>query len=177
MHEHADIDEQWLSRRYYGGDLSEEAERQLHLAAATYADGAAALAALERAAEIAPGHPAVDLGFYKFHFYKHRLGDALGYADKMILHGLKRLGLHNRDWRTLDPEDAEFTGLEADPRFLLFALVARGYLLLRLGRYDEGRDCLAKVAALDPDDRLGAARLIAVADGRLFDDESGGAAA
>jgi hypothetical protein len=44
----AELDETWLSRRYYGGDLPAEAERCLHLAAAHFADAA-------------PGHRLLDL--------------------------------------------------------------------------------------------------------------------
>lgn len=159
----AEVDDAWLSRRYYGGDLPEEAERLLHLAAANYADTALAERYLREASEAAPGHRAVDLGFYKFHFYKHNLAEACGYAEKMILHGLKNLNLHNRDWRSLTSEDAAFEEIEAAPRFLLFSLVARGYLALRLGDPETGTAYLGKVAELDPEDRMGARRLLVVA--------------
>lgn len=159
----AEVDESWLSRRYYGGDLSPDAERLLHLAAANYADDVAAEGFLAQAAELAPDHRAVDLGFYKFHFYKHNLTAALGYAERMIVHALKALHLHNRDWRTLDETDAAFAEIEPAPRFLLFSLTARGYLLLRLGEMDGAQETLGKVAELDPKDRFGARRLLAVA--------------
>src|SRR4051812_26466108 len=50
-----DMDEAFLSRRYYGGDLPAEAERALHAAALSYADDRAAEAFLARAAALAPG--------------------------------------------------------------------------------------------------------------------------
>lgn len=175
----AEVDESWLSRRYYGGDLSPDAERLLHLAAANYADDVAAEGFLAQAAELAPDHRAVDLGFYKFHFYKHNLTAALGYAERMIVHALKALHLHNRDWRTLDETDAAFAEIEPAPRFLLFSLTARGYLLLRLGEMDDAQETLGKVAELDPKDRFGARRLLAVAAkaGRDEDDEEDGVVA
>ena len=40
----SDIEDEWLSRRYYGGDLPAEAERQLHLAGRHYCDDALAVA-------------------------------------------------------------------------------------------------------------------------------------
>ena len=60
------------------------------------------------------------------------------------------------------PGDAAFTSLDPEPRMVLFALVANGYVLARLGRVEEGREALLKVADLDPEDRMGARRLLAV---------------
>ncbi|WP_247873361.1 hypothetical protein [Azospirillum sp. TSH64] len=165
------MDEDWLARRYYGGDLPPEAERCLHLAAASYADSEAALVHLARAAEVAPGHRLVDLGHYKFHFYKANLGPALVYGERMLGHAMAALGVNHTDWRSITPATADFRGLEPAPRLFLFALVAIGYLLLRTGRLDAGREALGKVCDLDPDDRFGAARLIAVADRREHEDE------
>ena len=34
----SDIEDDWLSRRYYGGDLPAQAERELHLAGKHYPD-------------------------------------------------------------------------------------------------------------------------------------------
>lgn len=167
----AEVDESWLSRRYYGGDLPPDAERLLHLAAANYADTIAAEGYLAQAAELAPNHRAVDLGFYKFHFYKHNLTAALGYSERMIVHALKALNLHNRNWRDLTPDEAAFDDIDPAARFLLFSLTARGYLLLRLGDMDDARATLGKVAELDAADRLGARRLLAVADRAGQDDD------
>ncbi len=161
-----EVDEDWLARRYYGGDLPPEAERCLHLAAANYADSACALRHLADAEAAAPGHRLVDLGHYKFHFYKANLDDALVYGERMLGHAMAAIGLNHSDWRAVTPAAADFSGLEAPPRLFLFALLAIGYLNLRRGRMAEGREALAKVCALDPDDRFGAARLLAVADQR-----------
>ena len=168
-----EVDERWLTRRYYGGDLPPEAERLLHLAAASYSDGDAALTHLAQAAAIAPGHRAVDLGHYKFHFYKANLDQALVYGERMLGHAMAAIGLNHADWRVVSRDHADFTGLEPAPRLFLFALNAVGYLLLRLGRIAEGREALTKVKDLDPKDKLGAARLLAVADrhGREEDDQ------
>ncbi|MGQ9371365.1 hypothetical protein [Azospirillum sp. ST 5-10] len=169
----ADVDETWLDRCYYGGDLPAEAERCLHLAAACYADTAAAEAHLAAAARRAPGHRLVDLGHYKFHFYKANLDTALHYGRRLLGHALAGLGVNDPDWRAVTPATADFRGLDPAPRFFLFALTAVGYLLLRLGRLEEGREALAAVAALDPADRMGARRLVAVADGHGRPEEEG----
>ncbi|HEY0885539.1 MAG TPA: hypothetical protein VGE20_09680 [Ramlibacter sp.] len=160
----AELDESWIGRRYYGGDLPAEAERCLHLAAASYADTRAAQAHLARAAELAPGHRLVDLGHYKFHFYKANLDTALLYGERMVGHALAALGRNDADWRAVTSTSADFASLDTPPRFFLFALTAVGYLLLRLGRLDEGREALAKVLDLDTANRMGADRLLAVAD-------------
>jgi len=167
-----EVDEGWLNRRYYGGDLPPEAERLLHLAAASYADGDAAQGYLAQAAALAPGHRLVDLGHYKFHFYKANLDEALVYGERMLGHAMAAIGLNHADWRAVGPDHADFQGLEPAPRLFLFALTAVGYLLLRLGRLAEGCCALAKVRDLDPKDRFGAARLLDVADrhGREDDD-------
>lgn len=159
-----EVDESWLARRYYGGDLPPDAERLLHLAAASYSDGDAAEAYLAQAAAIAPGHRLVDLGHYKFHFYKANLDLALDYGERMLGHAMAAIGLNHTDWRTVTRDHADFTGLEPAPRLFLFSLTAIGYLLLRLGRIEAGREVLGKVAELDPGDKFGAARLLAVAD-------------
>lgn len=166
-----EVDEDWLARRYYGGDLPPEAERCLHLAAVSYADSATALHHLGQAAKAAPGHRLVDLGHYKFHFYKANLDEALIYGERMIGHAMAAIGLNHADWRTVTPSTADFTGLDAAPRLFLFALVAIGYLQLRRGRMAEGREALTLVRALDPDDRFGASRLLAVADRRELADQ------
>lgn len=170
----SDLDEAWLARRYYGGDLPAEAERCLHLAAASYADAAAARSHLARAAAVAPGHRLVDLGFYKFHFYRAELDEALEYGNRMVGHAMAALGLNHADWREVAPATADFTGLEPAPRLFLFALTAVGYLQLRRGCFDEGRAALEKIRSLDPKDRMGAARLIAVADRRNAEEEDDG---
>ncbi len=168
----AEVDESWLDRRYYGGDLPAAAERALHLAAASFADTDAAVGHLAEAAALAPGHRLVDLGWYKFHFYKHNLPDALCYAERMVEHALAGLGVNHPDWRGVTRAHADFGGLDPKPRLFLFALFAVGYLQLRLGRTAQGRDALAHVRALDPSDRLGAGRLLNLVDRGAGEDEA-----
>ncbi|EWY39431.1 hypothetical protein N825_07035 [Skermanella stibiiresistens SB22] len=171
-HDPGDIeDDAWLSRRYYGGDLPAEAERELHLAGRHYCDDATAEAHLARAAQIAPGHRAVDLGHYKYFLYKARLTEALAYAHRMLEHASAGLGLNHCDWRQVTRRHADFDSLEPGPRVYLFTVKALGYLHVRVGRQAEGRVILEKVAELDPADRVGTRPLLAVLDRREHDRE------
>ena len=171
----SDIEDEWLSRRYYGGDLPAEAERQLHLAGRHYCDDALAEAHLAKAAEAAPGHRAVDLGHYKYFLYKARLPQALACAYRMLEHASAGLGLNHSDWRQVTRGHADFDSLDPAPRFFLFTVKALGYLHVRLGRHFEGRVILEKVLELDTADRIGVRPILAVLDRREQggeDDES-----
>jgi tetratricopeptide (TPR) repeat protein len=159
-------DDAWLSRRYYGGDLPAEAERELHLAGQHYCDSDLAELHLARAAAAAPGHRAVDLGHYKYFLYKARLKEALAYAHRMLDHASAGIGLNHSDWRQVTRRHADFDAIELAPRFYLFTIKALGYLHIRLGRSAEGRELLDKMIELDPADRIGARPLLAVLDRR-----------
>jgi hypothetical protein len=163
-------DDAWLERRYYGGDLPAAAERALHAVGLDWEDEATAEGHIYEALDLAPGHLAVQIAAYKFYFYRHRLQEALPYAQTCLAQILRRNQLP-ADWRDVRPEDAAFTSLEPEPRMVLFALVAYGYVLARLGRTEEGRVALTKVTELDPLDRMGARRLLAVIDGGARDDD------
>jgi hypothetical protein len=156
-------EEEWLSRRYYGGDLPAEAERALHQAAISFADQPIAEEHLRRAWQIAPGHLAVAIGAYKFYLYHHRLADALPYARSCLIEAARKVGLAE-DWRTVRSDQADFSGFDAEPRLFLFSLLAWGYLLVRLGRRDEGRQALDHILSLDPSDKLGVASLLSIID-------------
>jgi hypothetical protein len=163
-------DDAWLDRRYYGGDLPAAAERALHAVGLAWEDEAVAEGHIYEALDLAPGHLAVQIAAYKFYFYRHRLQEALPYAQACLAQILRRNQLP-ADWRDVRPGDAAFTTLNPEPRMVLFALVAYGYVLARLGRIEEGRAALIKVTELDPTDRLGALRLLAVIDGGGQDDD------
>jgi len=152
-------DEDWLNRRYYGGDLPAEAERALHQAALCWSDEAAAETQIQLALSQAPGHLAVHLGAYKFYFYRHRLAEALPQAEACLGIAARRLGLPE-DWQKIRLDQARFDETEGEPRLYLFALLAVGYLHLRLGDHPLGQAILEKVSQLDPKDRLGAVALL-----------------
>lgn len=127
---------------------------------------AAVLAALA----LAPDDLAVRMGAYKFYFYDHRLAEALPHAAHVVAAAARNLGLAE-DWRALAPGSAAFDTYDEGPRLLLQSLIAWGYCQARIGALDDGRAALLKAAELDPADKFGARRLIAVLDRGGRDDE------
>jgi tetratricopeptide (TPR) repeat protein len=151
-----------LANALLGHGLPPEAETELRLAGVAYQRDEAAERHLYRAKALAPEHPAVLIGFYRFYFYKGRLDDALVIARLCLLRAARDNAL-DPDWRKVEPEDADFGSYDAMlPRFYLFTLKAYAYLKLRLGDLDEGGDAARKVLALDPADKVGAGVLLDV---------------
>lgn len=144
-----------------GHGLPPQVEEALRVAGASRADPPRAMAALMRARAMAPEHPAVLIAFYRHHFYAHQLRLARGVSREAMVIGARSLGLPLL-WRQVP--DQALPGAADDPttRFYLWVLKGYAYLCLRLGDSDEARDALAKLRALDPDDRVGAALLEAV---------------
>ena len=151
-----------LAAALLGRDLPADAERELRLAGLAYQSDAEAERHLYQARALAPDHPAVLIGFYRYYFYKNRLEDALVIARLCLLKAA-RDNAFDPDWRKVEPEDAEFGSYDAVlPRFYLFTLKAYAYLKLRLGHLEEGRDAALKTLALDPTDKVGASVLLDV---------------
>jgi hypothetical protein len=145
-----------------GRDLPAAAEAELRLAGVAYQSDAEAEQHLFRARALAPDHPAVLIGFYRFYFYKNRLEDALVIARLCLLKAACDNAL-DPDWRLVEAEDANFGSYDAVlPRFYLFTLKAYAYLKLRLGHLEEGREAAMKTVALDPTDKVGASVLLDV---------------
>jgi hypothetical protein len=144
-----------------GHGLPGAAEHALAEAGAWRADPPRTMAALMRAKAAAPEHPAVLIAFYRHYFYGHQLRPARDIARKALVVGARRLGLPPL-WR--DVPDQALAGAQDDvtTRFYLWVLKGYAYLSLRLGDPAEARDALAKLRALDPEDRVGAALLEAV---------------
>jgi tetratricopeptide (TPR) repeat protein len=154
-------DDPWLDRRYYGGDLPAAAERALHEAALAWAEPALAEHHIGRALALAPGHLASHIGAYKFHLYNQRFAEALPHAEACLAEAQRQNGFP-ADWRQIRYDPVVFGEWEALPRLFLFALLAVGYVQARQGLTEAARSPLEKVAELDPKDRLGARRLLAV---------------
>jgi len=156
-----------------GRDLPAAAEAELRLAGLAYLSDAEAERHLFRARALAPDHPAVLIGFYRFYFYKNRLADALVIARLCLLQAARDNAL-DPDWRRVEADDADFGSYYAVlPRFYLFTLKAYAYLQLRLGHLEEGRDAALKTVALDPTDKVGAGVLLDVLGriGKADDDD------
>lgn len=150
----------WLERRHYP-DLPAEAERALRQAGLSWADEVEAERWLQRAAQLAPSHLAVHIGRYRNAFYRHQYADAVLHAHACLAH-VARARNFAGDWRQVRAGDADFASEDADLRLWLRALQALGYVLMRAGRLEDGRDAWGKVLELDPADRFGTGRLLAL---------------
>jgi len=146
-------------------DLPEAAQAALTAAGALWHSEAEAEAKVLEALALAPDALAVRIGVYKFYFYRHRLAEALPHALSCVAFATHALGLPE-DWRRIGPGDAAFVGsavtLAPLPKLLMQTLIATGYVLARLGRIAAAEEALSKVVELDPTDRLGAGRMLAV---------------
>lgn len=150
--------------------LSAEAARHLHLAGVNYTQDSIAEQHLAAALRLAPEHLAVQVGYYRYLFYKGRLADALQQLEVCLGQAAQQSGLH-RDWRKVHRDDADFGNFDSiRARFYLFALKAHGYIQMRLGRQEEGRSAILKVLELDPGDKVGAKILLDVLDRQGHDD-------
>lgn len=157
MDQVADFDDAVL-----GAGLPAEVEQALRQAGALRSSHPAlAMAALMRAQAAAPEHPAVLIAFYRHHFYGHRLALARDVARRALAVGARALGLPPV-WRAVPEQPLPGARADARTRFYLFTLKGYAYLSLRLDDGVEARDALAKLRALDPDDRVGGALLEAV---------------
>jgi hypothetical protein len=139
------------------------ARRALEGARDARSDKAAARAAVEDALHLAPNDVEVRMAAYKFHFYNHEYTQAVGHAAFCIAAFARKLGV-SPEWRDVTPQHADFAALDQQVGWYLQALIAWGYCRARAGEPLEGRAALVAAADLDPTDRFGAGRLIAVID-------------
>ncbi len=166
-----ELSEQERVAECLGAGLPPEAEAHLRLAGQHYHQDEVALAHLQSAWELAPGHAAVYIGQYRFHFYKNRLAEALRIGKACLVKAAADNGM-STDWRDAKPTDADFSSFEAIlPRFFLFTLKGYAYLQLRLGALDEGRAAVEKLLELDPTDKVGAKVLLNVLERQAHGDE------
>ncbi len=155
-----------------GGGVPPVAERHLLQASLNYHLGDVAETHLRDAEILAPGHPAVLIGLYRFYFYKGRLADALAVARACLARAAEENNLPT-DWRDVRAEDATFDRYEEiGPRFFLFTLKGYAYLQMRLGDFEEGLAAVLKLLELDPSDKIGARVLFDVLE-RMGQDDDG----
>jgi tetratricopeptide (TPR) repeat protein len=145
-----------------GHGLPPQVERLLGAAGEAYHCEEEAERCLNEAYALAPDHAAVLIGFYRFYFYKGRLGEALGIARLCLAKAARETGLSG-DWWLVGRDDADFGSFEAVlPRFFMFTLKGYAYLLMRLGQFAEARLAIMKLIELDFRDRIGAKVLLGV---------------
>ena len=150
--------------------LPAEAADHLHLAGVNYTQDSIAEHHLAEALRLAPEHLAVQVGYYRYLFYKGRLAEALRQLDVCLDQAAGQGGLP-RNWHEAHQSDADFGSFDSIwPRFYLFALKAHGYIQMRLGHQEAGRAAILKVMELDPSDKVGAKILLDVLDRQGLDD-------
>ncbi|MGV7219116.1 hypothetical protein [Bradyrhizobium sp. UFLA05-112] len=152
----SEINEALLTSTLLGPGLPSEAEHHLWQASLSYHVDEVAENHLREAEALAPGHAAVLIGLFRFHFYKAQLAEALQVAKRCISKAAEMNNLSS-DWHLVRAHDAEF-GRYDDilPRFFLFSLKGYAYLQMRLGQTEEGRIAVQKLLELDPTDKIGA---------------------
>jgi tetratricopeptide (TPR) repeat protein len=122
---------------------------------------------LLRAYFLAPTQLSVLVALYRYYFYQHRLEDALLVAERALDVTAGRLHLVD-GWRGIGPVSLGEAVMRSIGllRFHLLALKGSALILLRLGRSEEARHRLEKIAEIDARDALGAAALLAAIDVR-----------
>jgi len=153
------LENAWFADRYR--TLPPVAEEQLRLASHAYSDDARAEMHLTLAKAVAPNHPVVQVGEYRYYFYKNRLQEALRVAETCLRTVAAELKIPC-NWQEMTPAHANFRSDEAAHRFYLFVLKAYAYLLLRLNRLVEGAIAAEKLLELDPDNKVGGQLLLDV---------------
>lgn len=160
-----------LASAVLGGGLPADAEHHLWQAGLSYHLDDAAEGHLRQAEAIAPDHAAILIGFYRFYFYKGRLGEALGIAKRCLAKAARDTNLP-ADWRAVRADDAAFARYDSlTPRFFMFTLKGYAYLQMRLGNLEEGRAAALKLLELDPGDKIGGKVLLDILDRWSADDD------
>lgn len=167
--EHEALENAWFANRYQ--NLPPVAAEQLRLASLAYADDIKAEMHLALARAISPDNPVVQVGEYRYYFYKGRLNEALSIAERCLTRVAAELHLPTH-WQDVTPMHADFRGDEPAHRFYLFCLKSNAYLLLRLNRLAEGGEAVEKLVELDPGNKIGGQVLLDVLEriGRDDDD-------
>ncbi len=142
----------WLERRYHP-DLEPLAERALRAAGLAWHDEPEAERQLRIAEQLAPQHRAVVVAHYRYFLYKHRFAEALPYLERCLAMFAQVLGWPDPARPLIEVAECEL-GDAPDLRAWMFARQAYGYLLLRLGRTQEGIAVLEALVALDVRDQI-----------------------
>jgi hypothetical protein len=155
----SDLHEAWLGQRRYT-DLLPEAERALREAGLYFLDAPRAEAYLREAKRLAPSHPAVLIGHYRFYLYKHRYVEAARCARACVVMAAQRIHVAELPTEVTSDQLAKVES-ERDLRAWLFSCQAYGYVLIRAGEDEAGRRLLAHVVRLDTPDHTRTDALLA----------------
>jgi tetratricopeptide (TPR) repeat protein len=150
----------WLAQRYHR-DLDPRAERALRAAGLAWHVEEEAERQLALAAELSPGHRAVQLAHYRYYLYKHRFAEALASLQRCLTSFADALGWDDAAQPPFACAECEL-GEAPELRAWMFARQALGYLLLRLGRTAEGVAVLQQLTTFDVHDQTKTRVLLSV---------------
>jgi tetratricopeptide (TPR) repeat protein len=142
----------------FGHNLAPQTRDKLKEIFAHWNESERAEALVREILDEAPDTLGVRIVAYRFYFYRRRSLEAAHWALSCLEWLSERLELP-ADWRTVTADMADFIHWHAYPRLWLQSLTAYAYNMARLGREQESLAALAKVEELDPEGKLGAARL------------------
>jgi tetratricopeptide (TPR) repeat protein len=153
-----------IDNMYFDTPLPEKAEALINEAAEEYGSELSELLLL-RAYLLAPEHLTVMVALYRYYYYQCRLEDAL----TVVMNAIRTSGneLHlNHDWRKVTETEVAAGAYRSVGivRFYLLALKAAGFVKLRIGDIEEGKEMLRKVISHDPNDRLKTVALLDVVE-------------
>ncbi|THF62750.1 hypothetical protein [Pseudothauera rhizosphaerae] len=153
-----------LEPYHFANNLPPEVRTRLREIFAHWAEGEKAESLVREIIDGAPDSLGVRIVAYRFYFYRRRSSEAAHWALSCLAWLSERLGLPG-DWRAVTADMADFSRWHAFPRLWLQSLTAYAYNQARLGNEAEALAALAKVESLDPEGKLGAARLRQVFSG------------
>lgn len=138
----------------FGFEIPDEVDFIIQEAIQVYHDTERAERTLWHAYEMAPECLVTYIALYKFYCTKKQMDQ----AEQVVLIGLDEAahqGGFIPDWRKLTADSTDWRGIASPQRFFLYTLKALAFIRLRLGKLDNARAILAKLAELDPDDLVG----------------------
>jgi tetratricopeptide (TPR) repeat protein len=149
---------------YFDEAIAPEVQNLIADAGEVYGS-AEAEALLHKAYFLAPEALLVLVALYRYYFYQHRLDDALTVAERAMVIVGRRLGF-TAGWTSLHPDLIGQAVLKSMGllRFYLHVMKAAGYINLRLGNIEQGRQLIVKLIELDSHDRIGGKALLEVVD-------------
>jgi len=120
-----------------------------------FAGYAAAEKALRHTLDQHPGHLESYVDLCKLYFYSKRLSEAEQVARAALVEAARQGGF-GPDWCTLMPDDeAIWRDSHGPQRIYLYMLKALSFIRMRRNDVDGGREILAHLNRLDPDDLVG----------------------
>lgn len=141
-------------RVLFARDIRPEVNACLQSAVACADDFERARELLYQARELDPDQLEVYIALYKFLFYRGQLDEAEQVAEEALQRAALRGGFPE-DWRQLTTACSDWSQEDGPARTYLYSLKALAFIRLRKGLHAQGRELLAKLQQLDPQDRVG----------------------